>query len=100
MQLAKKNPKLPIVFEVSDEVVLGDEYAWYLGSMSDCEVGEYAILDERVYTDREEFELAYYDHYYYEINKEFSDEDELDAYLKKISDEKFVKATIVSIVAG
>ena len=43
LKLASENPELPIIFEVDNEVVPNDEYGWYLGSMSSCRVGEYAI---------------------------------------------------------
>lgn len=55
LKLASENPELPIIFEVDNEVIPNDEYGWYLGSMSNCCVGEYAILGEMVLDDRDEF---------------------------------------------
>ena len=52
------------------EVVDGDYNRW-MGSIGDCYVGEYAILNERYYEDRDEFEEDYYDYNMEEINEQF-----------------------------
>lgn len=102
LKLASENPELPIIFEVDNEVVPNDEHGWYLGSMSSCRVGEYAILNEMVIDDREEFKERYYDYNYDELDEMFpgdcgNENAELEKYLNKIADENFKTAIIVSI---
>lgn len=102
LRLASENPELPIIFEVDNEVVPSDEDGWYLGSMSNCRVGEFALLNEMVLDDREEFKERYYDYNYDELDKMFhkdceNGDAELEKYLDKIADEEFKTAIIVSI---
>ena len=121
LQLIKENPGLPVIPMVYYEVVDGDYNRW-MGSIGDCYVGEYAILNERYYEDRDEFEEDYYDYNQEEINKQFNynpctfkididmglitkEEYELnemankkiDEYLEVIADKHFKKAIIVNI---
>ena len=70
LQLIKENPDLTIIPMVYYEVVDGDYNRW-MGSIGDCYVGEYAILNERYYEDRDEFEEDYYDYNMEEINEQF-----------------------------
>lgn len=102
LKLASENPELSIIFEVDNEVVPSDEYGWYLGSMSNCCVGEYAILGEMVLDDRDEFKERYYDYNYDELDEMFpgdcgNENAELEKHLNKIADENFKTAIIVSI---
>lgn len=102
LKLASENPELPIIFEVDNEVVPSDEYGWYLGSMSNCCVGEYVILGEMVLDDRDEFKERYYDYNYDELDELFpgdcgNENAELEKHLNKIADENFKTAIIVSI---
>ena len=121
LQLIKENPDLNIIPMVYYEIVDGDYNRW-MGSIGDCYVGEYAIFNDRVYEDRDEFEEDYYDYNMEEINEQFSydscickahvdigqitkEEYELnetankkiDEYLETIADEYFKKAIIVNI---
>ena len=100
--IASGNPIIKEKFEVDNEVVPNDEYGWYLGSMSSCRVGEYAILGEMVLDDRDEFKEKYYDYNCDELDKMFprdceNGDAELEKYLDKIADENFKTAIIVSI---
>ena len=60
-ELIAKYPDYPIVVLVDSEVVADDDYGWWyapeirfnIGEILDCEQD---INDERVYTDRDEFE--------------------------------------------
>lgn len=102
LKLASENPELPIIFEVDNEVIPNDEYGWYLGSMSNCCVGEYAILGEMVLDDRDEFKEKYYDYNCDELDEMFpgdcgNENAELEKHLNKIADENFKTAIIVSI---
>ena len=102
LKLASENPELPIIFKVDNEVVPSDEYGWYLGSMSNCCVGEYAILGEMVLDDRDEFKEKYYDYNCDELDEMFpgdcgNENAELEKHLNKIADENFKTAIIVSI---
>ena len=121
LQLIKENSDLPVIPMVYYEVVDGDYNRW-MGSIGDCYVGEYAILNERYYEDRDEFEEDYYDYNQEEINEQFGynpcirkthvdigqitkEEYELnetankkiDEYLEAIADKYFKKAIIVNI---
>lgn len=121
LQLIKENPGLPVIPMVYYEVVDGDYNRW-MGSIGDCYVGEYAILNDRYYEDRDEFEEDYYDYNQEEINEQFNydprickahvdngvitkDEYELneiadkkiDEYLETVADKYFKKAIIVNI---
>lgn len=122
LKLASENPELPIIFEVDNEVVPNDEYGWYLGSMSRCRVGEYAILNEMVIDDREEFKERYYDYNCDELCEKFEyepcicestvksgkytqeeyernckNEEKLDTYLEDVAERAFQKAIILYI---
>lgn len=102
LKLASENPELPIIFTVDNEVVPNDEYGWYLGSMSSCRVDEYAILNEMVLCDRDDFKERYYDYNYDELDEMFprdceNGDAELEKYLDKIADGNFKTAIIVSI---
>lgn len=104
LKLVKENPTLPIIFEVDNEVVPDDEYGWYLGSMCDCCVGKYALLNERVLDDIDEFKERYFDYHYEELNEMFpkdngNSDTALEEYLNKIADENFKTAIVVSIIA-
>ena len=60
-KLIAEHPDLPIVVLVGSEVVAGDDYAWWyapdisfsFGEILDCEQD---VNDEKIYTDRDDFE--------------------------------------------
>ena len=54
LKLIKKNPTLPIVPMVDSEIV-DEDYGYWLGAFGSAEVGEYALYDDRYFTDREDF---------------------------------------------
>jgi len=43
LQLIKENPDLPVIPMVDSDVVAGDEYGYWIGSIGKCEVREFAI---------------------------------------------------------
>ena len=45
LQLMKENPDLPVIPMVDSDVVAGDEYGYWMGSIGKCEVREFAIDD-------------------------------------------------------
>lgn len=45
LKLCAENPDLPIVVCVDGEIVAGDDYAWWLGSIGSCTIDEYLIDD-------------------------------------------------------
>lgn len=117
LKLVKKNPTLPIVPMVDNEIV-GEDYCYWLGAFGSAEVGEYACYDDRYFTDREEFKERYYDRNDDELCEKFDyvpcmsmskaytkeqieknkeNEKLLDEHLKKIADEYFTKAILVYI---
>lgn len=121
LNLVRENPDLPIVPMVDYEIVCED-YGRWIGSLGNCYVGEYAIYDERVFDDREDFEERYYYDNGYELNEQFNynpcinvfsvtngeytkeclvvnneNEKIMNNYLEKIADEYFKKAIIVNI---
>ena len=62
VNLAKEHPDLPIVAMVDGEIVGGDDYRRWLGSVGNVELGEYVLFDDRFIDDREEFKEKYYDY--------------------------------------
>ena len=120
LKLIKKNPTLPIVPLVDNEIV-GEDYGYWLGSFGSASVGEYAIYDDRYFTDREEFKERYFDRNDEELCEKFNyepcmtlpvakgrytkeqietneeNEKRLEEYLDKIANENFTKAIIVYI---
>lgn len=119
LKLIKKNPTLPIVPLVDNEIV-GEDYGYWLASFGNASVGEYACYDDRYFTDREEFKERYYDKnddelcemFDYEpcmalphavgytkeqIEKNEKNEKLLEEHLDKIADGYFIKAIIVYI---
>lgn len=121
LQLIKENPGLPVIPMVYYEVVDGDYNRW-MGSIGDCYIGEYAILNEQYYEDRDEFEEDYYDYNQEKINEQFNynpcihkiDIDmglitkkeyklnetankKIDEYLETVADKYFKKAIIMNI---
>ena len=121
LKLVKKNPTLPIIPMVDWEIV-GDEWGRWMGAFGYAEVGEYAIYDDRYYTDREDFTERYYDLNDEALCEKFSyepcinsfalsqgkctqeqlkeneiNEKRLNEYLDKVAEEYFVKAIIVNI---
>lgn len=96
LQLAAENPDLPIVLMVDYDVV-GDGYGFWLGEFGHCEVGEYALYNERYYDDREDFN----DTYYCDNEEMFEDlpVHQVDEVLKAATDHMWTKAIIVYINA-
>ncbi len=122
VRLAEENPELPIVAMVDGEIVGGDNYARWLGSVGNVELGEYVLFDDRFIDDREEFKERYYDYNddelcekfgyepgvnefrlengcctqrQYDENKE--NEKHLEAYLDEVAERAFIPAIIVNI---
>ena len=121
LKLIKKNPTLPIIPLVDYEIVCDDCGRW-LASFGNAYVGEYALMDERYYTDRNDFKDDYYDRYDDELCERFDyepwinevsvmqgknteeqlkaneeAEKHLEKYLDKVADQYFIKAIIVNI---
>ena len=60
-KLIQENPDLPLVFIVESDVVADCDYVTWLVPQINCHIGEILdceqyINDERIYTDRDEFE--------------------------------------------
>ncbi len=96
LQLAAENPDLPIVPMVDYDVV-GDGWGFWLGEFGHCEVGEYALYDDRYFDDRDELNDAYYCN-----NGEAFDglpDQQIDEALTAATDHMWTKAIIVYINA-
>ena len=95
LKLVAENPDLPVVPMVDSEVCGGDEYGYWLGEFGRSEVGEYALFDDRYFTDREELEERYAD-YVADDYPEMSDEDFF-AMVKEKTKDWWIKAILVYI---
>ncbi len=51
IELVKENPNLPIIPMVNTDVVLSDDYNYWLGSFGTVEIGSYYVSDERIFFD-------------------------------------------------
>lgn len=104
LKLVSENPELPIIPMVDNELC-GDDYGRYMGTFGYAYVGEYALFNERVYDDREDFEEDYYEAFCDELCEKFnynpndvnSDDKPLNDYLHTVSDDYFKKAILVNI---
>ena len=121
LELIRDNPELPVVPMVDSDVVADDCGRW-MGKFGFCEMGEYALYDDRYFDDRDSFKEAYYDFNDDELCEKFefnpriteysvargeydakdllvNDKNEklLDAYLDEVADEYFTKAIIVNV---
>lgn len=103
LKLIAKNPDLPIIPLVDSEVV-SEDYGRWLGSFGSVYVGEYALFNDRYYDDREEFKEDFFDFCYDGLSERFNydprdktENKELEKYLDKVADERFIKAIIVNI---
>lgn len=121
LKLVSENPDLPIVAMVDWEVV-GDDSGRWLAYFSSVSLGEYAILDDRYYEDREDFKERYYDDNDDELCERFGydpciceysvekgqytaeqfeenkrAEEAMNKYLEEVAEKKFVKAIIVYV---
>ena len=121
LELVNANSDLPIVPMVNYDVVAEDNGYW-MGGFGISEVAEYALYNDRVYTDRDNFKTDYYDYNQDELNEQFNynpeineytvkcgrytqeqlaennrHDKEIDAYLEKVADELFIDAIIVYI---
>ena len=100
LDLIKEHPDFPVIPMVEGEVCYGDEYARYMGEFGHVEVGEYALFDDRVFFDREEFKEDVYCRCDAILDDRFKgDEQKLESYLDKIAEKAFVSAIIVCIDA-
>ena len=122
VDLAKEHPDLPIVAMVDGEIVVGDDYGRWLGSVGYVELGEYVLFDDRFITDREEFKERFYNYnddelceiYGYEpgineytlknghctreqLKENKENEKLLEAYLDEVAERAFKAAIIVNI---
>lgn len=121
LELIKNNPELPVVTMVDSDVVADDCGRW-MGKFGVCEVGEYALYDDKYFDDRDSFKEAYYDFNDDELCEKFkfnpriteysvargeydakdlivnnNNEKALDTYLDEIADKYFTKAIIVNV---
>ncbi len=120
MKLISENPELPIICMVESEVI-GDDIGRWMAQIGYSKVGEFAMYNERFYTDREEFTEEYYDNNdeilderfgynprmsYPDALKRYKKEDVdankeaekcLEAYLDEVADLAFKRAIIVNI---
>jgi len=100
LKLMKDNPDLPIVPMVNYEVV-GDEFAYWMGSWGRSEVGEYYIGEERVHfrgDDEEDVLCDMPDCNYYETKDGQYIPDLSDEEMKEMYDSlPWIKAIIVYI---
>lgn len=110
IRLIQENPDLPVISMVEQEAV-SDEWGYTAASFGRGYVEEYALYNERYYSDRESFKEDYYDYNDDELCKRFNynprlpDENEennqnerlLEKYLDSIADEYFKKAIVVYI---
>lgn len=94
LKLVAENPDLPVVPLVDYEVV-GDSYWYWMGSFGRSEVGEYALFDDRYFTDREELEERYAD-YVADDYPDMSDE-EFFAMVKEKTKDWWTKAILIYI---
>lgn len=94
LQLIKENPKLPVIPMVNYEVCSEDSGYW-TGSFGDVNVEEYAVYNERFYTDKDELKEDYYND-----NEDFFEglpNDEAEKLLEKKTGHWWIKAIIVYI---
>lgn len=94
LKLVAENPELPVVPMVDSDIVCDDGGYW-LGSFGCSEVGEYALFDDRYFTDREELEERYAD-YICDDYPDMSDE-EFFAMVKEKTKDWWIKAILVYI---
>ncbi len=83
VDLAKEHPDLPIVAMVDGEIVCGDDYCRWLGSVGNVELGEYVLFGDRFFDDREEFKEKYYDYNDDELCEKFGYEPGINEYTLK-----------------
>lgn len=122
VKLVEENPTLPVIAMVDGEIVCGDDYYRWLGSVGNVELGEYVLFDDRFIDDREEFKETYYNYNddelcekfgykpglnefslengyctqaQYEENKE--NEKHLEAYLDEVAERAFKEAIVVYV---
>lgn len=120
--LIAQNPGLPVIPMVDSEICEDDSYARYMGEIGFSFVGEYAIYDDMVIHDREEFKERYYDNNDEELCEKFGyiphinkytfhsgdctadqlvenekAEKRLEEYLDGIAEKEFQKAILVNI---
>lgn len=95
LKLIAENPDLPVVPMVDSEVYGGEEYGYWLGSFGRSEVGEYALFDDRYFTDRDDLEEVYADY----IADDYLDmsDDEFFAMVKEKTKDWWTKAILVYI---
>lgn len=94
LKLVAENPNLTIVPLVNYEVV-GDGYGYWMGSFGHSEVGEYALFDDRYFTDREELEERYADY----VADDYPDmgDEEFFAMVKEKTKDWWTKAILIYI---
>jgi len=54
VKLSEENPEMEIITMVNQEVVAGDDFAYWMGRIEKIEKGIYQHADERVYLDKDE----------------------------------------------
>lgn len=89
-KLIQENPDLPLVFIVESDVVADCDYVTWFVPRIDCHIGEIldceqSINDERIYTDRDEFEEDVEDFFF--NSYEFMNEETEEELERKVKDE-------------
>lgn len=109
LSLLRENPELPVMAMVDGEIVGDDSYRRWLGCVGFSYKGEYALFNERVYDDWEEFKEDYFNYNAEEICERFDyqplseslknkeNAEKVEKYLEKKAEEYFKKAIIVNI---
>ena len=97
IELSKENPELPIIPMVDSEVVFDDSCGYWLASFGGCEVGEYYVTDDKVYTDRDDFMEDYIEWNCDDPGFVELDDNEVEALAEKVAEESFTPAIIVYI---
>jgi hypothetical protein len=59
IKLIEENPELEVLCQVEDDLFCGEEFAWFLGKIGNCEINDYYMPSERIYIDDEIYEKIY-----------------------------------------
>lgn len=109
LQLIQEHPNLPVIPMVDGKICEDDDFVRYKAEIGSCYLGEYVLMGERVYFDRDDFEEDVFDAFANELCEHFGynpgenssqnleKEKRLDAFLDTIADKVFRPAIIVNI---
>ena len=89
IELIRLNPDIPVICEVSSDVIGLDEYAYYLAKIGSVELEEIYVGDDHLFTydDEDYYDEDYYDavnDYYKTDTAEIMSEEDLQAAYNKI----------------